>query len=259
VLETGLKAGILAGETSEAFAGRVEELHCLMADGALFMTREDSCKGAKLVGIFRAAYGSGRGMHGDGSGSRNISSTWEAARSYSRSSNTTSTASERSWWWQKGHPGSGTGWSPATPGCCKYRTSTTLRGIFGRLPKGEGSRDESKRGQWAEARIWMLLQDGGDGVPEGLESMEESGSKAAEKARMSLIQHYKTHRKRVKYKPCRDQRLPVGSGPIESAPRDVLQGRPKLSGQRCAFKGWQAVANHTGPWKRETNGKGSLT
>ena len=41
----------------------------------------------------------------------------------------------------------------------------------------------------------------------------------------------------------RDRRLLIGSGPIESAHRFVLQKRMKQSGQKWTKKGGQAVAN----------------
>jgi len=47
----------------------------------------------------------------------------------------------------------------------------------------------------------------------------------------------------MQYKTYRDNGLLVGSGPIESAHRNVLQQRLKLSGQRWSVDGAQAIAN----------------
>ena len=45
------------------------------------------------------------------------------------------------------------------------------------------------------------------------------------------------------YKTFREQGLLIGSGPIESAHRNVIQQRLKLSGQRWTQKGLQQMAN----------------
>ncbi|MFV0269601.1 MAG: hypothetical protein ACK5HT_20960 [Draconibacterium sp.] len=49
--------------------------------------------------------------------------------------------------------------------------------------------------------------------------------------------------KRMQYKTFNEQGLLIGSGAIESAQRDILQQRLKLSGQRWTMKGLQQVAN----------------
>lgn len=45
------------------------------------------------------------------------------------------------------------------------------------------------------------------------------------------------------YKSYKDRGLLIGSGPIESAHRFVLQKRMKQSGQKWTKKGGQAIAN----------------
>jgi len=47
----------------------------------------------------------------------------------------------------------------------------------------------------------------------------------------------------MKYKTFKEQGLLIGSGAIESAHRDMLQQRLKLSGQRWTKKGLQQIAN----------------
>lgn len=47
----------------------------------------------------------------------------------------------------------------------------------------------------------------------------------------------------MQYKTYRQNGLLVGSGPIESAHRNVIQQRLKLSGQRWSIKGAQQIDN----------------
>jgi hypothetical protein len=51
-----------------------------------------------------------------------------------------------------------------------------------------------------------------------------------------LIGYYKNHQKRMPYHIFKKQGLEIGSGAIESAHKDVLQKRLKLSGQRWTKK-----------------------
>lgn len=53
----------------------------------------------------------------------------------------------------------------------------------------------------------------------------------------------------MKYKTFIDKNLRIGSGAIESAHRDILQQRLKLSGQRWTKKGIQEIANLRIPYK----------
>jgi hypothetical protein len=59
----------------------------------------------------------------------------------------------------------------------------------------------------------------------------------------ALENYYDNNRKRMKYKTFKEQGLLIGSGAIESAHRDMLQQRLKLSGQRWTKKGLQQIAN----------------
>ena len=64
------------------------------------------------------------------------------------------------------------------------------------------------------------------------------------KAEVRLIYNYiKKHEKRMLYKTFRDNGYLVGSGPIESAHRVVLQKRLKQSGQRWTKEGAQNIIN----------------
>src|SRR5690606_19960480 len=58
----------------------------------------------------------------------------------------------------------------------------------------------------------------------------------------SLLSYYKNNKKRMLYGTYKKQGYLVGSGPIESANRNVIQKRLKLSGQRWTEQGAQHIA-----------------
>ena len=62
-------------------------------------------------------------------------------------------------------------------------------------------------------------------------------------AQQKIVTYYKKNQERMMYQTYRNQGLLIGSGPIESAHRFVLQKRMKQSGQKWTKKGGQAVAN----------------
>lgn len=244
LLESELEASILAGETADTFTGKEAQPHYLMADGALFMTREDSWKEAKLARIFRS--GDCLDLGGEDArgwiresqyvvhlgGCKEFLEKLEYRIHSLKRIVIVADGAPWFWDWVESH-------YPDMLQILDFYHATQHLWAFAR----ERFKDESERKQWGQAMTGLLLEDGIDEVLEELLNMEKSTSKAAEKARMSLIRYYKTHQKRMKYKTFRDQGLLIGSGPIESAHRDVLQERLKLSGQRWTFAGWQAVAN----------------
>jgi len=64
-----------------------------------------------------------------------------------------------------------------------------------------------------------------------------------ETMKITLSNYYQNNIKRMKYKTFKEQGLLIGSGAIESAHRDILQQRMKLSGQRWTKQGLQQIAN----------------
>ena len=58
-----------------------------------------------------------------------------------------------------------------------------------------------------------------------------------------IIRYYETHEDRMQYKSFSDKGYMIGSGPIESAHKSVIQQRMKLSGQRWSIQGVQAIAD----------------
>jgi len=68
-------------------------------------------------------------------------------------------------------------------------------------------------------------------------------SKVIYAKKTQTITYYKNNQHRMLYKTYQDKGLLIGSGPIESAHRFVLQKRMKQSGQKWTKSGGQAVAN----------------
>jgi len=103
-------------------------------------------------------------------------------------------------------------------------------------------KDNSKQSEWASSQKLLLLNDGIQKVIENIEQIEVNG-KSKETAKAKILTYYRNNQNRMYYKTYRDRGLLIGSGPIESAHRFVLQKRLKQSGQMWTKKGAQAVAN----------------
>ncbi len=111
-------------------------------------------------------------------------------------------------------------------------------------------KDKSYRGQWIEEQSEAMLNKGISPVIETLNKL----SKKTEKLRQ-LLGYYTNHQKRMQYHTFKERGLIIGSGAVESAHKDVLQERLKLSGQRWTKKGLQQMAQlrvvyKSGKWKR---------
>jgi len=98
-------------------------------------------------------------------------------------------------------------------------------------------KDRSQRQQWIKEQGQVMLDKGISpviGTLEGLADKTEDLRK--------LIGYYKNHEKRMQYHRFREKGLLIGSGAMESAHKDVLQKRLKLSGQRWTKLGLQQMA-----------------
>jgi len=102
--------------------------------------------------------------------------------------------------------------------------------------------NESERHQWIGIQKDKLWTNEVIAVINTLEQITPKND-FAKKALEDLLRYYEANQKRMQYKTYRDTGLLVGSGPIESAHRNVLQQRLKLSGQRWSVNGAQAIAN----------------
>ena len=115
-------------------------------------------------------------------------------------------------------------------------------------------KEEEIRKTWIEEQKEALLNDKVGEVIAELKNLPKTRSQAKEDEKQRLIRYYEKNKKRMMYKSFREKGLMIGSGPIESAHRSVLQKRLKLSGQRWSNRGLQAMANlrtldKSGKWK----------
>ena len=58
-----------------------------------------------------------------------------------------------------------------------------------------------------------------------------------------MLTYITSNKQRINYKTYLDDNLFIGSGALESAYKDVIQKRMKLSGQRWTLKGAQQIVN----------------
>ena len=104
-------------------------------------------------------------------------------------------------------------------------------------------KDEQIKKEWIQIQTDLLLTDNVDQVIEGIIQLPEITNSPAEKSRKNLIEYYRNNRQRMLYMTFRKEGFLIGSGPIESAIRNIVQQRMKLSGQRWTKKGLQQIAN----------------
>lgn len=103
--------------------------------------------------------------------------------------------------------------------------------------------EQTKRERWIEKQSDLLLEGKIEQVITHIQQLHIENTKMElRQARDSLVKYYQTNIKRMRYKYFREHGWLIGSGPIESANRTVLQQRMKLSGQRWTKKGLQQIA-----------------
>ena len=101
-------------------------------------------------------------------------------------------------------------------------------------------RDEEQRQQWIDKLSEKILSKGIDPVIEVLEKLPKHHK--TNRKRNNLINYYRSNKDRMQYHKYLEKGLIIGSGAIESAHKDVLQQRLKLSGQRWTIEGFQQMA-----------------
>lgn len=102
--------------------------------------------------------------------------------------------------------------------------------------------DYEQRQEWIDQQSLLLLDDKAEQVILNLKSLQIRNRKI-KKSRCELIKYYQVHLHRMQYKTFKQKGWLIGSGPIESAHRHVIQQRLKLSGQRWTISGAQQVVN----------------
>jgi hypothetical protein len=101
---------------------------------------------------------------------------------------------------------------------------------------------QKRRLAWVDQQQDRLFQDGVDQVLDEVagQAYRSLVDLQQQQALLSYLQH---NRGRMLYGSYRARGLMIGSGPIESAHRNVIQQRLKLAGQRWSPVGAQAVLN----------------
>lgn len=105
----------------------------------------------------------------------------------------------------------------------------------------EAFKNEKERKQWIDHQLKLLKDNGVEIVMVNVELISCRG-KAKEK-QATLLTYYDNNIKRMQYKDYLEKGWMIGSGPIESANKTVIQQRMKLSGQRWTVLGAQQVTN----------------
>ena len=102
--------------------------------------------------------------------------------------------------------------------------------------------DEKERKQWMTKHKKLLLNNKVKKIIATLHNTV-STSKHAEKTKADVIRYYQNNIEKMQYKTFVEKGYLIGSGAIESAHRNVVQQRLKLSGQRWSKKGAQQIVN----------------
>ena len=103
-------------------------------------------------------------------------------------------------------------------------------------------RNQQERVVWVEQQKQLLLTDDVEQVIQNVKVLEAITSDA-QKTKDALISYFTNNQSRMMYGTYKAKGYTVGSGAIESAHRNVIQQRLKLSGQRWSKKGAQQIAN----------------
>ncbi len=98
-------------------------------------------------------------------------------------------------------------------------------------------KDDLEKEHWIEKTSEMLINQGVNPVIKIIEDLNQS------QVRDTLLNYYRENQKRMQYHDFKVKNYLIGSGAIESAHKDVLQKRLKLSGQRWTKAGLQQMAN----------------
>ena len=99
-----------------------------------------------------------------------------------------------------------------------------------------------KQSNWINEQRLLLLNDKIEKVIQNIESIRLTGE-VKQKAKHKILTYYTNNKDRMLYKTYKEKGLLIGSGPIESAHRYVVQKRMKQSGQRWTDQGLQAIGN----------------
>ncbi len=100
--------------------------------------------------------------------------------------------------------------------------------------------DKQQRKCWIDQQGEIMKNEGISPIIKILKKLNPK--QKTETKKVQLLNYYQKNEKRMQYHTFREKGLLIGSGAIESAHKDVLQERLKLSGQRWTMKGLQQMA-----------------
>ena len=104
-------------------------------------------------------------------------------------------------------------------------------------------KESTPRSEWIDEQCRIMLEEDTQKVIGVLKDLPMSPTKRIEQQKKKLINYYQKNCKRMRYSTYIKKGLLIGSGAIESAHRNVLQQRMKLSGQHWTKKGFQQISN----------------
>lgn len=103
-------------------------------------------------------------------------------------------------------------------------------------------KDKQQREQWIKQQEELLFCDKVDEVISTIKNFIGLNNEAVA-YQQKIITYYQNNRTRMLYGTYKEKGFLIGSGPIESAHRNIIQKRLKLSGQRWGKPGVQQIAN----------------
>lgn len=223
---------------------RSKGLHYVMVDGAFILSREPSWKEVKLGRIFKAKH-----LYSVG----NEKNT----RGWIRKSNYTAHLGNCEEFFEKFSPkidlledficlGDGAKWIwdwctqnyPKARQLLDYWHGTQHLWKFAKLE----FKTEKRQNSWMEKQETLLWEDGIEQVIQNIKEIEGRNKKSKEE-KQSLVNYLTNNKTRMLYGTFKKEGWLVGSGPIESAHRTVIQKRLKQSGQRWTILGAQQILN----------------
>ena len=219
------------------------ELHYAMVDGAMYLTREDKWKEAKIGRIFKANDNfeiseNQRGIITNSTYVAHMGTHKQFFRKFEYYLDGLNSlviiADGAKWIWNWADDF----YADATQVLDFYHAKEHLCGFATNY-----FANTEQRSQWIDKQCKVMLEDDVGKVIEGLKQLPEHPNKKTEKQKHNLIEYYRTNKKRMRYSAFLKRGLQIGSGAIESAHRNVLQQRMKLSGQRWTKRGFQQVSN----------------
>jgi hypothetical protein len=242
VLEEEIQSEIKEGKSKEYNQQEKDQVHYVMTDGAMFLTREESWKEVKMARIFRkddnVQTSSNRKTITKSSyvahlgNNKGFFPKLECHIDQLRSMVFIGDGAKWIWSWV------GDFYPDAVQILDYYHAAEHLH-EFAR----DYFKDVGQREVWVNEQKEMLNGDKVELVIKNIQGLEIAKNIKTEKKRNSLIGYFQNNKHRMKYKTFMGKGFLIGSGAIESAHRHVLQQRLKLSGQRWTKPGLQQIAN----------------